>query len=247
MRVRVRRSTLVLLLVGLAGGGWWFFTRGALSVVRVGPKPTAGSKVVVLLHGYGAAGDDLVPLAEELSRAAPAVTFLMPEGPAMAGVTGRAWVPNFVAPSREAYVERLRVEVDQTRAKLWKVLAGVRGKGVRCEDVTVGGFSQGGRIAAELALRAPADCPLGGVIVLSGGGVTELPLPEGEGLPPMRVFVSHGTRDPIVPSSEGLATAKHFAAGGHAVTQLLFDGAHQISPEVRRALAEFLAAEAQAP
>src|SRR5690606_1507095 len=50
--------------------------------------------LVVLLHGYGAAGDDLVFLAEELHRRlAGRARFALPEAPLRGPANGRAWWP----------------------------------------------------------------------------------------------------------------------------------------------------------
>src|SRR5687767_3850191 len=48
-----------------------------------------GGVAVVLLHGWGAAGDDLVPLARRVAR--PRSRFFMPAGPLTRGPSGRAW------------------------------------------------------------------------------------------------------------------------------------------------------------
>ncbi|HSK05781.1 MAG TPA: hypothetical protein VK932_31245, partial [Kofleriaceae bacterium] len=64
-----------------------------LTAHLVGPPDAA--IVAVLLHGFGASGDDLLPLADELARAgAPPVRYVFPEAPLeISGVYGaaRAW------------------------------------------------------------------------------------------------------------------------------------------------------------
>ncbi len=233
------RSRSVALAVLLAAGAWLLVARlsGRLSTERVGPRPKAGHQAVVLLHGYGAAGDDLVPLARELSAQLPDTTFVLPEGPHRVGLTGHAWVPDFVAPSREVYLARLGDELARTRGQLWRLIGDLRASGVRCEDIYLGGFSQGGRVAADAALRPPDDCRLGGLIVMSGGGV-EAELPRGA--PPLRVLVTHGTSDGVVSLGTGAGLAHTLAADGHEVRWLTFDGRHEIPAVVRDALPRFL-------
>ncbi|MFO0722219.1 MAG: alpha/beta fold hydrolase [Myxococcota bacterium] len=215
---------------------------GNLSVERVGPKPAAGGQVVLLLHGYGASGDDLVGLAKEVASALPSTTFWMPAGPHRVGMGGRSWVPQFSAPSRAEYQKRLIVEAEDTRTKLWRLVEDARASGVECKDIFVGGFSLGGRMALELAARAPDDCVLGGLIVMSGGGMDELDLPETGAR--TRVLVTQGKADSVVPLQKGLATARALAKRGDPVEWLQFEGAHQIPPAVRQALAPFLRGEA---
>lgn len=234
-----------IFLIGLLAAGIWFAwprLTGRLSWERVGPKPGAARQAVVLLHGFGAPSDDLVGLAEELAPQLPQTTFAIPAGPHAAGLGGRAWVPDFVAPSREEYVQRLALEIDTTSAKIWKLVDSLRSSGLSCENIYLGGFSQGGRMAAEAALRAPQGCNLGGLIVMSGGGFNDAELPAVNGAP-MRVLVAHGDRDSVVSAGVGMALAQTLAAGGHTVRWLSFQGAHQIPPEVRGALPAFLSGE----
>jgi phospholipase/carboxylesterase len=225
---------VVLLLARWLGSG---------GTVRVGARPGPGRTVLVLLHGYGASGDDLVGLAEELSKALPEATFLLPPGPHRVMVTGRAWLPDFTEPSLEAYQTRLGAELDATTRNVWSVVEEARKKGASCRDIYLGGFSQGGRIAVEVALRAPPDCALGGLIVLSGGDLNHAQLPSAAGRPKLRVLVAHGHRDGVVRFGVGQALARDLVAGGHDVQWLPFDGPHTIPPEARRAIPRFLRGE----
>ena len=63
----------------------------ALNVVRVSgmSEDERGGTAVVVLHGWGAEGTDLVPLAEELKR--PGVRFFVPAAPLAEIGGGRAW------------------------------------------------------------------------------------------------------------------------------------------------------------
>ena len=229
------RAVAVGVVVVVLGYFLRSFLSSALDYVRVGPKPAEGNKVVVLLHGYGASGDDLVGLAAELEAALPDVTFLMPKGPHRVAVTGRAGLP------QRYTVAQLPAEVESTTKKIWDVIDYARHKGALCRDIYVGGFSQGGWMAAEVALRAPPDCPIGGVIIMSGGGV-EMAHSPATGLPRMRVLVTHGTQDRVVAPVKGRATAQHFAAD-HDVQWLEFEGPHGIPPAVRAAIPGFLRGE----
>lgn len=235
----VQRGAFVL-IAGVAVflmRGW--FSSG-LDYARVGPRPAEGRKVLVLLHGYGAPAEDLVGLAEEIASVAPDVSILVPPGPYRVGGSGRSWIPNYTAANRDEYAKRLAVEVATTNALIWAVIEEARSKDAACGDIYVAGFSQGGRMAAEVALRAPPDCTLGGVIVLSGGGMDEVELPASTDFARMRVLVTHGSKDRVVAMSKGKAIVQHFQMGGHDVRWLEFDGAHTIPTEVREAIPAFL-------
>lgn len=230
-----------LVLFFAAAIACWFLyglASGSLNTIEVGPRPSAGRKVLVLLHGYGAPGDDLEGFAKELSVSFPEMSFVIPEGPHRAGVGGHAWIPNYTAPSQEEYTARLTTELATTNAQLWKVIDRVRKKGARCEDIYVGGFSQGGRMAAEVALRAPSNCKLAGLVVMSGGGIAEAELPTSTS--PMRVLVTHGTSDQVVGINVGQFLAHKLKTEGHEVRWLEFAGQHQIPPVVREGVVSFL-------
>ena len=213
-----------------------------LGVERVGAPPSSGQPFVVLLHGHGAPGHDLVGLATELYAAVPDASFAVLAGPHGAG-GGRTWIPNFRVDTREAVVAKYEELIGATSNKVWARIDEARKAGVECADIVIAGFSLGGRIAAEVALRGPEDCALGGLVVMGGGGITEVQLPAAEGHERMRVLVAHGRKDNVVPYSVGKSTARHFSEAGHDTTILSFDGGHQIAPAVREGLAAFLRKE----
>lgn len=212
---------------------------GRLGVERVGPPPTPGQPLVVLLHGHGTPGDDLVGLAKELSEDRPEASFLVPAGPHRAGL-GRTWLPNFRVETREEAITKLEQLIGEASAQVWQRIDEARAGGIECSEVVLAGFSLGGYMAAQVALRAPEGCEPGALVVMSGGGAPpEAPLRAASGRSRMRVLVTHGKRDNVVPPSSGRSIARHFAAAGHPVESLEFDGGHQIAPEVRSALPVF--------
>lgn len=200
------------------------------STGRVGPKPSPAGKTVVLLHGHGAPADDLVSFAQELAAGSPSTSFFTPAGPHSTG-SGRTWIPSMTAPSREAYVGMLATAMQPVVAGVWSVVEDARKRGVDCANITVGGFSLGGRMAAHVALRAPADCHLGGVLVLSGGGIDEAELPVAAS-GPLRILVTHGRNDGVIAFERGQQFARSLVAAGHHVRWVAFDGGHQLRPIV---------------
>src|SRR3954463_8789530 len=91
-----RRSALMLAMTAgqlgcradappTAAGDW-----GGLDVARVGRmrEDERGGAAVVLLHGWGASGNDLVGLAQSLERSG--TRFFVPAAPLAEGM-GRAW------------------------------------------------------------------------------------------------------------------------------------------------------------
>lgn len=239
----MRRAYWIVVACGLLLAGGWFFFGTGLSVERVGPKPAVGSRVVLLLHGYGASGTDMVPFAKELSASLPDVTFLVPAAPHRVGLDGKSWLPDFSGSTREQYAQRLSTEMDATLAKLWKVIDGARKRGVECKDITVAGFSQGGRVAAQLVASPHADCAIGSAIFMSAGGPRDLAMPPATERPPLRVLVSYGSADGVVSQRDAFAAGRYFAESGHVVRLVSFTGRHEIPAPVREAIPRFLAGE----
>lgn len=213
--------------------------------------PGAPTAAVVLCHGYGAPGDDLVGLAPELVRAQPSlasVRFYFPEAPLDLGF-GRAWWPiDMLAVQRlqfdpAALREFRQQEPEGLAAARSKLLALVKqiadGTGLPMNRIVLGGFSQGAMLACDVALRleeAPAA-----LVALSGTLLTEATWRElarrRAGLP---VFQSHGRFDPILPFQAAEWLRDALTESGLAVDFVPFDGAHTIGAEAFSRLGAFL-------
>jgi len=211
-----------------------------------------GSLPVVLLHGYGASPRDWLPFTHTIVLP-PGRRFVFPEGPETTAPPdgpqgGRAWwrigldryrrpadaVPDLSAqnpPGLAASTRRIR-----------QLLHELAPDGYARQVQILGGFSQGAMIAADVAFTT--DEPLASLVLFSPSFVNEAGwragMPARKGL---RVFVSHGRRDDILPfdGSERLAQAMREA--GLRVTWVPFDGGHEIPIEVVTALNRFLAEE----
>jgi phospholipase/carboxylesterase len=218
----------------------------------------APTRLVVLCHGFGAPGDDLVPLAEELVRAAPSplppTRFIFPEAPldlSRFGMWGaRAWWMIDMAALQRA-MERgeprllAHTEPEGLPAARKALLAGLdavlREAGLPTSRLTLGGFSQGAMLATDVALRleeAPAQ-----LAVLSGTLVAESQwralAPTRRGLP---TLVAHGREDAILPFAGAEALRDVLTEAGLAVTFLPFHGGHTIDRATLTALAASLTA-----
>jgi phospholipase/carboxylesterase len=202
-----------------------------------------GPLTIVLMHGYGAPGDDLVSLAAVIQAPAGS-TFLFPEAPSMLGFgDARAWweidVGRFQRAMMMGTLDEVMKDVPEGMASacesIARMLDAIDPKG----RIVLGGFSQGSMLAMDVALRTKRS--LAGLVVLSGTLLARdewLPrMPERKGLP---VFQSHGTEDPLLPFmiAEGLRDAMKDA--GLDVTFTKFRGGHGIGPEVIRDLNAWL-------
>ncbi|HEY8211449.1 MAG TPA: phospholipase [Myxococcaceae bacterium] len=213
--------------------------------------------LVVLCHGFGATGEDLVSFAPELVHLRPELEqarFVFPAAPLSLGFTGmgegRAWwnidFGSMEAALREGPpgIQRLHARtpegLPQARRMLREALdVACRQANLPLSRAVLGGFSQGAMVTTDVTLRleeAPA-----GLCVLSGTLICE---PEWRRLAPSRaglpVFQSHGTVDPLLPFPSAETLRDLLKDAGLGVEFHAFDDAHTIPLEVLRALADFL-------
>lgn len=204
--------------------------------------------LVVLMHGFGAPGDDLVGLADGI--AAPAGTrFAFPAapidlGPMFAG--GRAWWHLDLEERMRRQALGIRDinevpedlhDVSQLVEELLTELEGTlkppHGK------LVLGGFSQGAMLALDVALRGTR--PLAGLVLLSGTHIAAnewAPLyAQRKGL---QVFQSHGHEDPVLPFAVSDALRSTMEHAGIPVEWVPFRGGHGIPPLVLSRLGAFL-------
>jgi phospholipase/carboxylesterase len=229
-------------------------TWGGLDCIVTGGSDGRGGgdgKLVVLLHGFGAPGDDLVGLAEVLvpPRAAGASApprFVFPAAPLDLGWSSRAWwLLDMEKLQRDAALGKPRElsetpppGLDEARTMVLALLDEVRRE--LGANPILGGFSQGSMLATEVALRAPV--PPAGLVVLSGTFVTpgawKALMPARASLP---IFMSHGKRDPLLPFAHALLARDAWRAAGATVDWVEFDDGHTIPPVVVRGVLAFLA------
>ncbi len=164
-----------------------------------GPRlaPAAGGKpkqLVVLLHGLGADGNDLISLAPILARILPKAAFVSPHAPFpcdMAPV-GRQWF-SLQERSPESISSGVRTAAPHLDAFIDKEL---EREGLKDTQLAIIGFSQGTMMALEIALRRPQPCAL----VIGYSGLLADPerlIQEVVSRP--RVVLIHGEDDDLIP------------------------------------------------
>ena len=227
---------------------------GGLTVRMVGGDDGAGGgdgPMVVLLHGFGAPGDDLVPLAGQL--AVPSGTrFVFPEAPLKLPPEfgpGRAWwmidMMRLQMAMMTGQMRDLTNEVPAglpaARQKMVALLAALQAEmGMRPDQLVIGGFSQGAMLASDVSLRS--EQKPAGLAIMSG---TYLAADEWrahmDGFEDVPVLMSHGRDDPLLPFAVAEQLRNDLVAAGAAVTWVPFDGGHGIAPSVLRGLAGVIA------
>jgi phospholipase/carboxylesterase len=206
--------------------------------------------VVILLHGFGAPGDDLVALWQTLD-APHGTRFVFPVGPLslqMGNGESRAW---WMIDLEKLQRDRAAGRPRDASHEIPKGLAEARGELLALlEDATrrlgadprrtvLGGFSQGAMLACDVALRT--DRPFAGLVLLSGTLLAKhewAPLmPKRKGL---RVLQSHGHEDPLLPFAQAEHLRDLLVQAGLLVDWVGFRGGHEIPPMVLTRLGPFL-------
>ena len=217
---------------------------------------TAPKAAVILCHGFGAPGTDLVGLGPELVHLAPAlkdVRFYFPAAPLSLEMGGwgdsRAWwmidigAIQRLAHDLEAQREFRKVEPEGMAAARKALLALVQDvaahTGLPMKKIVLGGFSQGSMITTDVALRLE-EAP-GALVALSGTLLIEdtwrAKAKARAGLP---VFQSHGRQDPILPNHAAEWLKEVLTEAGMQHEFVPFDGGHTIDREALVKLGAFL-------
>ena len=212
-----------------------------LRTLVVTPDAAAGL-VVVMLHGYAMVPEDLAPFAHSMGVSA---RFLLPEAPALASPSGRAWWPldhverdrQLQSGPRDLFRER-PPGAPAARRLLLAFLDEIRGT-YGDDPVALVGFSQGGMLACDAVLR---DAPnVAALALLSSSRIMAsewLPLAgRARGLP---VLVSHGRSDPDLAFAAGERLRDMFVDAGADVVWVPFDDGHLIPLVVWRKLRSLL-------
>jgi phospholipase/carboxylesterase len=182
---------------------------------RLAPRSGSAKQLVVILHGYGADGNDLIALGEQWAQILPDAAFVAPNAhePCEHMPSGRQWFrltdrnPHerwngacAAAPIINDFIdeELRRLEAPDSR-------------------VALVGFSQGAMMALHVGLRRPR-APAG---VLAYSGVLVGPeklkadlaaRPQGASSPP--VFLIHGSADEVVPAEALFMSADALSEAG---------------------------------
>jgi phospholipase/carboxylesterase len=160
---------------------------------RLAPLSGIARQLVVLVHGYGADGNDLIELGRMWQARFPDAAFAAPNAPeTVPGGAGRQWFAidrldpvtaesgvAAAAPALEAFID--------TELKAQRLGA---------EDLVLLGFSQGAMMALHVGLRRAVPPRL--ILSYSGFLAGKAPVPPpGGAYPP--VFLSHGDSDTVIP------------------------------------------------
>ncbi len=197
-----------------------------------GPRlaPASGGRpnaLVVLLHGYGSNGDDLIALARHWTKLLPQAQFVAPDGPdpVPGAPGGRQWFPiarldpRLMAAGAAGAAPGLDRFLDRELERY----------GLEDGRLALVGFSQGAMMALHVGLRRPK--PPAAILALSG----MLASSEGlEGRPAAKppVLLIHGDQDEVIPVGAMFSAAQALCAAGYgAQWHVSYGVPHAIGPD----------------
>jgi len=221
-------------------------------VAQSGTSPTIP---VVLCHGYGASGEDLVSLAEPicdwLEESASHFQFVFPAAPLsppeLATYGGRAWwainMTKLLSASQTGTFSELHeVEppgIAEATQQLSNCVNEVLAATGNVKAFALGGFSQGAMVTMNAALRSSIRAPellvqLSGTLLCRPKWQAELAAGK---LAKTFVLQSHGRIDTVLPFSSAEALRDMLASENVSHQFIAFDGPHTIPMEAMMQLA----------
>lgn len=214
---------------------------GSLDALSVEGDPSAPT--VVLLHGYGADMADLASLAGVV-QVPKGTNWIFPNGhlkiPLGDHYEGRGWFPISISElEREGGIDISTVYPPGMKKARENLLSLIDALKVPADRLILGGFSQGGMLATEIALHLPE--PPRGLAVLSGTLVNVADWkPRAEKLHGFEFFQSHGRYDNVLSFGMAQKLEAMFRDSGWKGHLQAFEGGHEIPSEVLIQLGSYL-------
>jgi len=192
---------------------------------------------VIWMHGHGADGNDFAPAVQEFDLAdAPPIRFVFPHAPMQPvtinnGYVMRAWYDvsfgDLEGKSRQADEKGVRA----SQAAIGKLIEREAARGIPSRNIVLAGFSQGGAMALQTALRYPQR--LAGVMALScylplAASFPQEAAPANAKIP---IFMAHGTYDPVVPYAMGSTSRDLLIQAGYDIEWYDYPMQHSVCPD----------------
>lgn len=187
---------------------------------------THADALIILLHGVGSAGQNMMALADAWRPPLPDCVFTAPDAPfAFEHGPGRQWFsiagvtdenrPQRIALARPAFDQVIRTELER------------HGFEDRLDRIVLVGFSQGSMMLFDAV--ASGRWPVAAGVAFAGRLGSPPPFEPAHGT---RLLLVHGAADNVVPATEMAQARAALHAYGLDVETRLFPGlGHTISPD----------------
>jgi phospholipase/carboxylesterase len=202
------------------------------------PTSGAAKQAVVLLHGYGSDGSDLIGLGRMWALQLPDALFISPNAPAACAINPAGFEWFALDLDRAAYDRRMegaasaRPVIAQFLDDLW------RQTGLSPGQTVLAGFSQGAMMALHTGLSL--DRRLAGILAFSGALLPPKGFPQPEAIRPPIALI-HGELDPVVETSLSREAETALKAAGYEVGLHVSPGiGHSISTDGLEFASRFL-------
>lgn len=211
-----------------------------LPCVEIEPTEAATASVI-WLHGLGASGHDFEPIVPELQLPpGTPVRFVFPHAPPIpvtinGGMVMPAWYDILgMGPGSKVDEAGIRTSADHIDALIEREVE----RGVPYERIVIAGFSQGGAVAYEVALRHPQK--LAGLMALSTYFPTQDSIAVSDANQAIPILVCHGSRDPMVIEERGRQAVTALQDKGYHPDYHSYPMEHAVCLEEVRDIAAFL-------
>ena len=184
-------------------------------------------QVIVLLHGYGADGSDLISLGQHWGQLLPEAMFIAPNAPEPCAGSpfGFQWFPLQVdrIAGRIAGAKSAAPILKEFLTDLWAQT------GITPARTILAGFSQGAMMS--LHVGTSLDEEIAGIVAFSGAFVAADGFAEGRFAKPPVTLV-HGELDQVVDPNLSREAATELSAAGYEVSlHISANTAHGIAPD----------------
>jgi phospholipase/carboxylesterase len=208
--------------------------------IETAASPTCS---IIWMHGLGADGHDFVDIVPELGLPArPGIRFVFPHAPMRAVTINAGYVMRAWYDIRDDGGTRREdpAGVRASQKSIEALIEREKERGVAARSIVLAGFSQGGAMALQTALRYGER--LAGIMALS----CSLPLADtlgAEASPANRdvpIFMAHGTHDPMIPMARAMRAREILSGLGYRLEWHEYPMPHSVCLEEVRDISAWL-------
>ena len=216
-----------------------------------GPEPIG---TVIWMHGLGADCWDFVPIVKGLALPSSVpLRFIFPQAPSRPisinnGNVMPGWYDISMADLQDGPARKAdEAGVRESQAFINGLIAREATRGIAANKIIIAGFSQGGAIAFQTALRHPQE--LAGIMALSTYLALDDSLAAEKSAANARIpiFMAHGTADPVVQIALARKSRSKLEAEGYQVEWREYPMQHNVVMEEIEEIGAWLVKRYQSP